>query len=177
MIIRLQAWLGIHKRKIGTIAIGHTFKHLEELLFDFGIYPIVIAWLGTLMGGLVMMALSAFVCWLYLLFYDWAKTDWLGLELLKEARDGDEKHGRIAKLFQRITRRGNWLAFLVLSFFFDPFVTTAYMRHGAHTYAGLSSRDWKIFWASVFVANVWWTGLMSIVVAAIRALLSWLGFI
>lgn len=159
------------------MAVGHTFKQVEEFVFDYTMYPAVIAWLGTMIGGAVMMTFSALISWLYIRFYDWAKKDWLGLELLKEFRDGKDKHGYVARLVQRVARKGGWLAFLALSCSTDPFMTTVYMRSGAEEYNGLSSRDWKIFWASVLVANLWWTVLMSVAVEAIRYVLTWLGFI
>ena len=58
----------------------------------------------------------------------------------------------------------------------DPFVTTVYMRHGAGAYSGLSTRDWKIFWASVLVANLWWTIVVTLAVAGVPSHPQWLGF-
>lgn len=159
------------KERIGAIVVGRTFKHFEVLVFDFTLYPAAIAWLGTVVGGLVMTALSAFVCYLYILFYDWSKTDWLGYELIKVVRDGEEKQSRIACFVQRITQKGNWFAFLALSLYTDPFETTVYMRLGSEKYNGLSKRDLKVFWASVLVANIWWTIFMTFAVMGIRALL------
>lgn len=164
------------KQRIGILAVGHTFKRAEELVFDFTLYPLVIALLGAIVGGLIMTAFSALVCYLYILFYDWSKRDWLGLELLRELRDGEEKQGRVARLMQRAARKGNWLAFLALSCYTDPFVTTVYLRKSAETYNGLSARDWRVFWASVLVANLWWTVLVTSGVAGVRLLLSWLRF-
>lgn len=164
------------KERIGLMAIGHAFKQVEEWIFDFIFYPVVIAWLGTVKGGLVMTAISSLVCYLYLLFYDWSKTDWLGLELLKRVRDGEAKQNRVARLVQWITRKGDWLAFIALSLYTDPFETTVYLRKGAEEYNGLSRRDWKIFWASVLVANLWWTGVMTFAVISVRFIYHWLGF-
>lgn len=164
------------KERIGIMAVGHTFKQVEGFVFNYTLYPAVIAWLGAVTGGFVMTALSALVCWLYILFYDWSKKDWLGLELLKEVRDGEEKQGFVARLVQWAARKGDWLVFLVLSCSTDPFVTTVYMRQGAEAYNGLSKRDWKIFWASVLVANLWWTIVVTLAVAGVRLILQWLGF-
>jgi len=158
------------KERVGTMAVGHTAKQVEEFLFDYVFYPAMIAWFGGVIGGLIATASSAFECWLFILFYDWSKRDWLGLELLKEVRDGGEQ-----TLFQRIARKGNWLAFLVMSFTSDPFVTTVYMRKGAEAYNGLSSRDWKIFWASVVVGNVGWTIVVTTAITGFRFLFHWLG--
>ena len=164
------------KERIGLMAIGHTFKQVEIFIFDLLLYPAAIALFGTVIGGLIMTVLSAVVCYLYILFYDWAKKDWLGLELLKEIRDGKEKQGRIVRFVQRIIRKGNGIAFLILSCYEDAFATTVYLRQGAEAYNGLSSRDWKIFWASVLVGNLWWTVIMTLVVEGVRLIISWLGF-
>ncbi len=163
------------KERIGLLAAGYTFKRIEELVFDFMLYPAVIAWLGAVIGGLVMTAFSALACYLYILFYDWAKKDWLGLELLKEVRDGEARDGLMGWI-QRVARKSDWLAFFALSCYTDPFVTTMYLRKGADAYNGLAPRDWKIFWASVLVANLWWTALMTFAVAGVRFFLRWLGY-
>lgn len=165
------------KERIGTMALGHTFKKVEEFLFDFTLYPAMIAFFGSVIGGLIMTMLSALACYLTLLFYDWSKRDWLGLELLKEVRDGEEQSGHLARFAQSMARKSNWLAFIFFSCYFDPFVATVYMRKGAEAYNGLTSRDWRIFWGSVAVANFWWTVMMTIAVESIRFALTWLGFI
>jgi len=163
------------KERIGIMAVGHTFKQIEETVFDYVLYPAIIAWLGAVAGGLVMTALSASECYLFVLFYDWSKKDWLGLELLKKVRDGEKKQSRTARIVQRIAQKSDWLAFLALSYYTDPFVTTMYLRKGTEEYNGLSSRDWKIFWASVFVANFWWIVAVSLAIEGIRFLIHWLG--
>ena len=39
----------------------------------------------------------------------------------------------------------------------DAFVTVIYMRHGSHQYNGMTRRDWKIFFTSLAIANIYWT--------------------
>ena len=34
------------KERIGIMAVGHTFKRVEEFVFNYTLYPAVIAWLG-----------------------------------------------------------------------------------------------------------------------------------
>ncbi|MFZ2500439.1 MAG: hypothetical protein WAW90_00415 [Minisyncoccia bacterium] len=162
------------KERIGRVAIGHTSKKFEEIIFDFTLYPAVIAWLGTIEGGLVMTAFSALMCRLYLVFYDWSGKDWFGFEFLKEVRDGEESGDRMWHLAQSLARKSDWLVFIFLSCYMDPFMTTVYMRKGTGAYNGLSQRDWKIFWGSVIVANLWWTTLMTFAVEGVRILLKWL---
>jgi hypothetical protein len=157
------------------MAVGHTAKHIEEILLDFMLYPAIIAWLGAVKGGAIMMAFSALMCLLYLRFYDWAGKDLFGFELLKEVRDGGAKKGRFARFAQWVIQKGDWLTFLFLSCYMDPFMTTVDMRRGAGKYNGLSKRDWKIFWGSVVVANLWWTVLMTLAVTSARSILHSIG--
>jgi hypothetical protein len=39
---------------------------------------------------------------------------------------------------------------------FDPFITTAYMRHGSRKYNGMNRRDWATFLSSGLISNLWW---------------------
>ena len=156
------------KERIGVMALGHTFKQGEEFFFDYTLYPFVIVTMGMLWGGLVMTVLSATICYLYILFYDWSKQDWLGLELLKEARDGEQMESWLGRKAQAIARKGDVAAFFAFSVYTDPFVTTAYLRKGSGFYNGMTRRDWKIFFASVAVANLAWIGVVSGAIEAIR---------
>jgi len=138
------------------LAIGHTANKVQEYGFDYLLYPFAIFKLGVLYGGLVMSLLSLLVCLGLLKLYDWTKRDCLGIEAIKSMK---EYQG--ASWFGRATawtlRRSDWLACLLLSIKFDPFITTAYLRHGA--FNGMSRRDWRIFLASWFVGNLYWTFL------------------
>jgi hypothetical protein len=125
-------------------------------LWDYLLYPFLIWQLGLVFGGMVMTVLSMALCIFVVYFYDWMKTDWLGIETLKTMRElpGESWPGRIAS---KIFKKGDWAAFVFLSLTFDPFITTAYMRHGSHQFNGLTKRDWTIFRASGIVGNVYWT--------------------
>ena len=103
-----------------------------------------------------MMILSFLVCYGTLLFYDWTKKDWIGIETLKEIRELEPKN-KLGRFITKLVRKSNSLALIILSIQFDPFITVAYMRHGAHQYNGLSKRDWKIFFESLVIGNVYWT--------------------
>jgi len=126
--------------------------------YDYLFYPFVIWKLGVVNGAMVMIPLSTLVCYLLLLFYDWSKKDWLGLESIKQVREygGSSKAG---KFFSFILKKGDLAAMILLSLQFDPFITTAYMRHGSGQYNGLSARDWKIFFSSVVISNSFWVAV------------------
>ncbi len=175
MLSRAHAWFLRHKNKIGTIAIGHTAKKAEEVLFDWLIYGVVVLWAthawGSVAGSLVAFALmtplSALACFLYLKFYDWAQVDWFGFELIKELRDEEAHESWWRHLFHRLLRRGGVPAFLALSLYTDPFMTTIYFRHKSRAYRGLDRREWIIFWTSVVVSNAYWTLRWTVILSAI----------
>lgn len=145
------------KERIGIWGVGYTANFLLVHVFDYALYPWVMWKAGLVKGAAIMWVLSFINCYLTMKFYDWSRTDWLGLETLKEVRDSDEKQGFFHKVMRWAMRRGDWMVMLVLSVKFDPFICTVYMRHGAHQYNGMTARDWKIFLTSFVIANAWWT--------------------
>lgn len=161
------------------MAIGHTAKRVEEYLFDWLLYGVVVLWSinqwgslwGSIVAFLIMAPLSALFCWLYMLFYDWAKRDWFGFEALKELREM-EVRGIFARIFHRVLRWGDIPVFLLLSIYSDPFMVAVYFRKKGHEHGGLTHRDWYIFWASVLVSNAYWTLRWTVVFELIRMLWS-----
>ena len=144
-----------YRGRIAELAIGLTAnKILSTLAFDYFLYPFIIYKFGILRGGVAMTALSFIACFLTMKFYDWSKRDWLGIEAIKSLKEykGNKK---ARHLISRIMKKGDLAAFLFLSLYYDPFITTAYMRHGA--YNGISKRDWKILTGSLVLSNAYWT--------------------
>lgn len=74
------------KEKIGILGIGHLVNAAIDYSFDYVLYPLVILKLGMIKGGVIMANLSLLICWVTILFYDATKKDWLGIEMLKEAK-------------------------------------------------------------------------------------------
>lgn len=161
-----------HKKRIGLIAVGHTAKKIEEFLFDWLIYGVVVIWatstwgafFGSLVAFAIMMPFSAIMCFVYIRFYDWAKKDWFGFELVKEWRDEEKHEHWFGHLLHRLTRMGGVPAFFALSMYGDPFLTTVYLRHKHTKFDGLSRRDWAIFSASVLFSNGYWTLRWTVIV-------------
>lgn len=56
-----------------------------------------------------------------------------------------------------IVKKSDPLFFLFMSIKFDPFITTAYLRHGANQFNGMNTRDWKVFISSLILGNTYWT--------------------
>jgi hypothetical protein len=133
--------------------IGLSIHHVLEYAFDYVLYPYVIYRLGLIIGGLAMGLLSLLDCLLLLWIYDKLKRDWLGIEYIKGLRHY-EGPSRWRHWLGRQLSRSDALAFVLLSLRFDPFITTAYLRHGS--YGGLKSRDWRIFFGSVVLCNASW---------------------
>lgn len=153
--------------RVATIAIGVMGSKLESLLLNYLLYPFVIWWLGLLWGGLTMSLFSLVECYALILFYDWAQKDWLGIELIKSVRD-EEQHNWLLRKLSWLMNHSTIAALVVLSLWYDPFITTAYLRRGS--YNGLSRRDWYIFLASWALSNGFWIlvsfGGVSLIVAA-----------
>ena len=133
--------------------MGISANKLLETLFSYVLYPWVIFKYGALKGGFVMMLLSIVASLLTLKFYDWSQRDWLGIEAIKGLKqyEGHKKTGRFAGWF---LRKSEPVAFLFLCVWYDPFITTAYLRKGR--FNGMTSRDWSIFYGSVLVSNGYW---------------------
>lgn len=139
--------------QIAQWVIGVMSYKAVDYTFDYALYPWVIYQLGLLYGGLVMAVLSLLSCLLNLRVYDWLKRDWLGIERVKAMRIYTGA-SRTRRLIAWLLTRSDVAAFVVLSVRFDPFITTAFLRHGS--YNGLSRRDWRIFCGSVILSNASW---------------------
>ena len=144
-----------YKERIAILGIGLLGNAIIGYAFDYGLYPWVIWKFGPLYGAAIMTVISLVVCYATLLFYDWAKKDWLGIETIKELREytGDS---RTVRILQWAMRKGNAMLLIFLSIWYDPFVTVAYMRQGAHEYNGMTGRDWKIFLLALVIGNGSW---------------------
>lgn len=62
---------------------------LFDRFFEYGLYPYAEYRCGVFLGTALMMALSAVICWLFIVLYDYVSNNWvrdaLGLESVKEA--------------------------------------------------------------------------------------------
>jgi hypothetical protein len=197
--MKIRAWfqkaaakIAAHKEKIATIALGNTVFYCIELFFNYIVYIPVIGFAssffggfrGVVYGGAVMTSFSFLVCYGMLKFYDWAKVDWLGLEVAKDVRDfGPEwiKKLRAKSLVGKILwwpfskiilfvlwslKKGGVIAFFALSIYTDPFTTTVYFRKGS--FNGLAKKDWLIFVASVLIGNIYWTSRTYLIIIAAK---------
>ena len=186
-------------KRIGTLGKWggwHGAKYMETLLLDHILYGAVNAYtvirFGVEMGAyitfLIMAPLSAGLCLIYIRLYNRAKLDLFGFESIKAVRDEVATGGWWTRLLRCVIRLGDFPAFVVLNCFWpngDPFMATVYLRRKVDAFSGLTRRDWDIFWASVVVANGYWTVRWTVIVWAtteflwpvIRSTLQWLSLL
>ena len=157
------------KKRIATLALGQTGNHSMNMAINWVLDPLVVLLLNRNIGGMrgfaltwvLLAAMSFFVCYLLLLFYDWSKKDWLGIEAVKTLKTLKELEGSSFKrMIAKIIQRGDAFAVIALSIIFDPFIVIAYVRHGANQYNGLTKKDWKIFFISILISNGWETVIL-----------------
>ena len=148
-----------HKARLRTVAIGLTGNTFIVIVFDYGIYGLTIATLGPLHGGLLMILVSFLFDLVLIRLYDWSKTDWLGIETIKDIRE-NAVTTRLEKLLQWLLRKGDTVALVALSFKLSPFNAMLYLRHGAYQYNGMNRRDWIILIASTLIGNFYWILVM-----------------
>lgn len=150
----------INKQRIATLGLGYLGNHLVNKVINWGVDPLIALSSNGRIGGIegflltwaLILTISFVACYLTLLFYDWSKKDWLGIEAAKELKD-ELEGGRFKRLIASALRRGDKFAVVALSIFTDAFVVVAYMRHGANQYNGMTKRDWKIFLVSLLISN------------------------
>lgn len=167
---RIAAGIAAKKVRIAEIMTGHGGKFVEGMLFDRFLYGTVSIFcqenMGTVEGSfvtfLIMAPLSALVCSFYLRFYDWLGRDIFGFESIKDLE------GESGWFFRRfvipLLRKGDTVAFVLLSVFSDPFLTVVYLRDKSRRYAGMGKREKRIFWSSVLLSNAYWTLSISVFV-------------
>lgn len=150
LIERLQTYGG----RSGELSIGLAAKYLGDRAFDYLLYPFVIFKLGILKGGIVMTFLSFLACIGTMKFYDWSKRDWLGIETIKDLKSYSGNR-TIRRFSSWLLSKSDPVVFLFSSIWYDPFITTVYLRRGK--FNGMSRRDWKIFSGSLILGNAYWT--------------------
>lgn len=153
-------------QRIGIVVLGLTANRAMVYWYDFTVYPSLIVNYGLLYGWLYAAIGSIVLCLGTLWFYNVTKQDWLLLETLKHVRDG-KAVGGFRRFSRNLANRGDALAFFFLCLWKDSFIITVYMRKGVGNYA-MTARDWKIFWASTLVSEVWWGLLVFGVIEVFR---------
>lgn len=144
---------------LSTLFIGHAANFAMTEGFDFILYPAVLAFFGLVRGAAIMWVLSFLVCYGTIVFYNWSKTDWLGIEMVKETIH-EEHPSWFVRALAWANRKGRWVMLVFLSITTDPFICVVYMRHRSHGYHKMNKRDWVVFMLSFIVSNLWWTSVV-----------------
>jgi hypothetical protein len=159
--------------------------------YDSIAYPIAIWKFGPLYGGGFMAILAIMICFFMLIVYEKSGHDWLGINVVEQIKS--DGHKWVRKLRKKARRSIVWfiirlilwlpshaflivlwmikkndvLAFLALSLYQDPFITTVFLRHGR--FNGLRRKDWMILLLSSILANGYWIARNYALVEVIRA--------
>lgn len=157
------------RKRVAVLILGHLGNFVMVYGYDFVVYPYLLLTFGLVQGWIYAVIGSLLLCLGTLWFYDITKQDWLGIETIKLLRD-EEPVGRARKFFYHLMNKGDMFAFIFLCLKYDPFIVTVYMRRGSSNHA-MTRRDWKVFWASMLVSNLWW-GLA--VFGAIEFIQAWI---
>lgn len=152
---KIAAFLAAKKKKIGILGAGWTFDRLNNWIFEYVVYPVVIGYFGLLAGAGIMIFLSIVLSAAMLFAYDKTKRDWLGIEAIKSLRDEDQSN-RWIKFIGWLMKKGDLVALVGLSLISEPVKVTLYLRHGSNQFNGFSGRDKIIFFSSVIIGNVSW---------------------
>ena len=151
----------IDKQRIAILGLGYLGNSMINKLINWGVDPLIAILLNSSVGGFKGMAFTclalcvvAFIaCYLTLLFYDWSKTDWLGIEAAKSLKE-ELQSSWLKRQISKILRFGDFFAVIALSIFTDAFIVVIYMRHGVNKYNGMGKRDWNIFLASIVISSI-----------------------
>lgn len=154
-----QSRIALHWQHLRTMAIGHSGNVLISIGFDYFIYGFTIAALGPVRGGALMIIASFLLDLALIRAYDWSKTDWLGIEMLKNIRENPVET-RVERVLQWFLRKGDGVALVALSFKLSPFNVMLYLRHGAYLYNGMVRRDWLNLIAATLIGNLYWILVM-----------------
>lgn len=168
MIRQTSAWGRLVIMSVGLI-VYRFFDHS----IDYVLYPFVIWKLGVLRGGVAMMFISFAIDLSTMKIYDILKKDWLGIETAKEIKEYlKNRSGSIVGRLFTWADRSDLLMIIVLTLKFNPFIVTAYMRHGAHEYNGLNKKDWNTFMTSLVAGNAYWVLTIFIGVSVVKYFVS-----
>jgi len=163
--------------KIRTSKFSRTFLDwglwfLSSWIFDSILYPVVIGWLGPIVGGLIMASISITICWFWLNAIIISDKEWFNIDVMHKIKNIIFCVVRISEQISFIKK--GWvdkvefvLTLIIINIFFDPMIATLYFRHGNKAKV-INEKDKKIFAWSAFVSNFYWTlrswGIASVVI-------------
>lgn len=175
-------------KKFSIISVAHSILYATDYWFDNILYPAVLLLFGKMVGLIILIILSGIICFGLLVLHAKSKVDWLGVDVVEEIKVKTR-----AKIEEFYSKRGVWwrivhlttyllilpprivlwaldksdfAAFVALSIYTDALKTTAFLRHGRK--GSLSRRDYKIFYSSIVLSNLWWTLRWSVIIEFVK---------
>lgn len=151
----------IKNSKHARMAASWTYWFASSWILDDLIYPLVIALLGPLFGGVIMTVLLTIIAWFWLKAIVSTHEEWFGMKTMHKIQ-------KIVFWIMRITKhipfiKHQWVdkiehvtTFLLLNFVFDPIITVLYFRRDEKV-KRISKKDKVIFVWSSIVSNLYWT--------------------
>ncbi len=122
-----------------------------NLSFTYLVYPFAVLRAGFVKGGMVMTFLTLALNYMAISFYTRSGRDLFGIEAMKKRIQNMQGRSRAGRLIAGAIKKSGFIAFVVLSVKFDPFITTVYLRRGG--FHGLDLRDRLIFLSSAAIGN------------------------
>lgn len=172
--------MNFNKQYWARVCSAHVILTILDWVFDNPLYITVIALMGPIKGGAVMLVASMILCAVYLLIYERMKTDWLGVnavEAVKEHGAGWVKRLESKSIFVKIIawvpsriflivlwamKKNDVSAFIALSIYEDAFKTVTFLRKGK--FNGFGFKDLWIFMASIILSNGYWIVRNSVII-------------
>lgn len=141
-------------KKISNVLVGRTLYEIFNYFFDYIIYPLTLLKFGYLHGLFIMIAATAVLNFVLLIFYFRMNIDWLGYEYVQKVKDWSVNKNGVLKYIGVILKKSDLILFMVLSTFRDSFETTAYFKYCYHLSKG---KTIAIFITSLIVSNLYWS--------------------
>lgn len=166
------------------------FLTILDFCYDDLLYPAMIWIYGSLLGGGIMTLGSICICFAFIYGYERSGKDWLGVNVVEQVKkDGNEwvwkLHAKasVSNLWYVLRmilypfsqtflvvlwalKKNDFAAFIALSIFKDPFITTIFLRHGR--FDGLGKRDWCVFMGSVLLSNGYWILRNTVIITGLK---------
>lgn len=174
-------------KKVAQVMSGWGLYQFFGIFYDYLLWGFIQYKFGIL--GSVGLSIGALAINLFLLrWYIRKKVDWLGVKILEDIkRDGYKWINKVLKYESRVARgfmyvpvklfdflldilnKNDIFAFFFLSIWQDPFITTAFLRHGKT--GAIKRRDYSILLASTVVTSLYWTVFIGIILQIIKVVI------